>query len=227
MAFILNIETATTVCSVSVSQNGKSLFLKELDEGFTHAENLHIFIKEALEKTGLTSGQLDAIAVSKGPGSYTGLRIGVSAAKGLAYALGVPLISVDTLQIMAVSAFNQRKENAFYCPMIDARRMEVYTRIYDAQMESQHPVEALIIDEESIRKFDHYSRIFYFGDGMPKCREVLSTQPNSIFVENIRPSAEDMCGLSYKKFLSADFEDTAYFEPFYLKDFMLGKPKKQ
>lgn len=227
MALILNIETATTVCSVSLSQNGDLLFVKELDEGFTHAENLHLFINDALEKTGIRAAQLNAIAVSRGPGSYTGLRIGVSAAKGLAYALSIPLISVDTLQIMAAAACSQLKENIFYCPMIDARRMEVYTCVYDGQMAPQHAVEALIVDEDAVRKFEKYPRICFVGDGMPKCRTILSMGQNAVFIDQLKPSAREMVGFSYPKFLAGHFEDLAYFEPFYLKDFMLGKPKKR
>lgn len=225
MALILNIETATTVCSVSLSRQGKQIFLKELDEGFTHAENLHGFILEALESTGHKTKDLNAIAVSKGPGSYTGLRIGVSAAKGLAYALKIPLIGVDTLQVMANAALTSLNKEVYYCPMIDARRMEVYTAVYDSKLNLYNPIEALIIDPNSVQKFAALKEICFFGDGMQKCKSILEAHPNSLFLENIKPSARFMTELTYAKFLKQDFEDVAYFEPFYLKDFMIGKKK--
>lgn len=225
MSYFLNIETATTVCSVSISENNKLLFFKELNEGFTHAENLHLFIEEALKTTNISAKQLSAISVSKGPGSYTGLRIGVSTAKGLSYALSIPLISIDTLQIMASSAIKDKKENAFYCPMIDARRMEVYTSLYDAQLNRISEIEALIVDEFSSQKFGAYPKIYFFGDGMPKCKAILEQIQNVSFIEGIYPSAEHMAKLVDYKFSSYDFEDLAYFEPFYLKDFMILKKR--
>jgi tRNA threonylcarbamoyladenosine biosynthesis protein TsaB len=225
MTYILNIETSTTVCSVSISKNEELLFCKELNEGFTHAENLHLFIQEALSSCVLKANELNAIAVSKGPGSYTGLRIGVSTAKGLAYALGIPLISVDTLQVMALSAQVKQKENAFYCAMIDARRMEVYSAIYDVNLNQVSPTEALILDEVPCSKFDQHAKIYFFGDGMNKCKELLSRNSNSNFMEGIIPSAKYMPGLSFKKFENQQFENVAYFEPFYLKDFMVAQKK--
>lgn len=225
MAYILHIETATTVCSVALSENDRIIFSKELDEGFTHAENLHLFIQEGLKKTNIESKDLAAVAVSKGPGSYTGLRIGVSSAKGLAYALSIPLISVDTLQVMASMAFGKVKHEAFYCPMIDARRMEVYTNVYDQFLKTQSETRALIVDENSIESFKQYPTIYFFGDGMPKCKDLLSTLTNAHFIEDIKPSATYMVKLAYSKFVSKAFEDVAYFEPFYLKDFMITKGK--
>lgn len=225
MSYFLNIETATTVCSVSVFKNEELLFLKELDNGFTHAENLHLFIESGLKETGLSPSELDAIAVSKGPGSYTGLRIGVSTAKGLAYALSVPLISVDTLQIMTAAAAAQLKEEAIYCPMIDARRMEVYTALYDRQLQQQAPVNALIVDETSIESFRAYPNVCYFGDGMPKCRALLQSMSNAVFLDAIVPSAAHMIRPVLSKFNRKEFEDVAYFEPFYLKDFLILKKK--
>ena len=227
LSYLLNIETATTVCSVSLSRDEEILFCKELNEGFTHAENLHLFIEEALKETGLQASQLNAIAVSKGPGSYTGLRIGVSTAKGLAYALGIPLISVDTLQVMSLAAANSlREEPDFYCPMIDARRMEVYMGIYDRHFTPLIPIEALIVDENSKLKFDTYTgTLCFFGDGMEKCKSLLNTNQRSIFPENIMPSARFMPYFSSQKFKAREFEDLAYFEPFYLKDFLIVKKK--
>lgn len=225
MNFILNIETATTVCSVSISQNEKILFYKEINEGYTHAENLHLFIVQALEETKLKANQLTAIGVSKGPGSYTGLRIGVSAAKGLAYALKIPLISVDTLRIMVEKAYMQKKEKAFYCPMIDARRMEVYTCMYDEYLNPVTSIEALVVDSNSLEKFGTYPKLYFFGNGMPKCRSLLETTKNAAYIDGIYPSANSMTDIIYRKFLKKDFEDLAYFEPFYLKDFMISAKK--
>lgn len=222
MAYILNIETATTVCSVSVAKSGGLLYCKELDNGFTHAENLHLFIDEALKASNISAKNLNAIAVSKGPGSYTGLRIGVSAGKGMAYALNIPLISVDTLQIMVNQAKSLPKGKMF-CPMIDARRMEVYHAVYNDELKQKTEVEALIVDENSIQKFSAYSEIYFFGDGMPKCKEVLSSLKNAHFIDKVKPSAKYMCDLSFKKFSEKQFEDVAYFEPFYLKDFLIKK----
>lgn len=242
MTYILNIETATTVCSVSLAKNGKEIFCKEIDNGFTHAENLHVFIHDSLKQTNIKANELSAVAVSKGPGSYTGLRIGVSAAKGLAYALNIPLISLDTLQIMANQALNteaQRHKDTektsqnlraavskYYCPMIDARRMEVYHAVYNHELKQQTETEALIVDENSGQKFSDYSEIYFFGDGMSKCKELLSTLKNANFIDNIKPSTKFMCDLSFKKFNEKTFEDVAYFEPFYLKDFLIKKKAK-
>ncbi len=219
MAYILNIETATTVCSVSISEDNTLLATKEIDEGFTHSENLHVFIKELLQLTKLKPNNLNAIAVSKGPGSYTGLRIGVSSAKGLCYALNIPLISINTLQVMANSNFIKDK-TSYYCPMLDARRMEVYTTVFDCNLNEVLPTEALVINEQSIEKYKEFPFIFFLGDGMPKCRDILSNLTNANFINNINPSAQSMVNLSYKKFKEKQFEDVAYFEPFYLKDFI-------
>jgi len=225
MHYILNIETATTVCSVSISQDGHILGYKEIDNGFTHSENLHLFINDLLIDFNISIKQLSAIAISKGPGSYTGLRIGVSAAKGLAYALNIPLISVDTLKIMAYQVSQLNTGYDFFCPMIDARRMEVYTCVYDTQLNSQILTQALIIDSLSIKTFDSFSSICFFGDGMLKCKEVISLLQNSVCIDNIKPSSQYMCALSYEKFLKEAFEDIAYFEPFYLKDFLITSKK--
>lgn len=222
MVYILNIETATTVCSVSVSKNSEILAVKELDNGFTHAENLHLFIEETLINAGITIHQLNAIAVSKGPGSYTGLRIGASAAKGLAYALGIPLIALDTLMIMTAMAKEKSGSSKLFCPMIDARRMEVYTCLYDHNLELKSPVEALIVDETSIQKFNQPG-ICFFGNGMDKCGDLLSTIQDPVFIQNVVPSARYMGSLAYSKYQVQSFENVAYFEPFYLKDFLIVK----
>ncbi len=230
MSLILNIETATTVCSVALSDNETILAFKELNNGYTHAENLHVFINDVMKESSSDLSQLSAIAVSKGPGSYTGLRIGVSAAKGLAYALNIPLIAVDTLQVITNAVLNKTNSIAnaedhsiCFCPMIDARRMEVYTAVYDSHLNTLQKVNALIVDDTSIQQFSSYSKIYFFGDGMPKCKDLLQKLPNANFIEGVFPSAKFMCNLSYKKFTENKFENTAYFEPYYLKEFFLPK----
>lgn len=225
MAFILNIESATTVCSVSISENDNLIALKEIDNGYTHAENLHVFIDELLKQTNVKPQQLSAVAVSKGPGSYTGLRIGVSAAKGLCYALNIPLISINTLQVLT-NSITTKIDDVFYCPMLDARRMEVYTAVYDANLNEVAPTEALIVDELSIKKYKNYTNIYFFGDGMLKCKELLSVLPNANFINDIKPSAKSMVKLSHLKYINKQYEDLIYFEPFYLKDFMIVTKSK-
>ena len=227
MSLILNIESATTVCSVSLSDKTEVIAFKEIDNGYTHAENLHVFINTLLAESGIEADQLSAIAISKGPGSYTGLRIGVSAAKGIAYALSIPLISVDTLQTMAIAAKAQNKTANYYCPMIDARRMEVYTALYNNEMQIQEETKALILDTESIEIFKQRNNIAFFGNGMPKAKELLSQLADSVFIENINPGARFMPEIAYKKLVTKTFEDVAYFEPFYLKDFLILSKKNQ
>lgn len=221
MAFILNIETSSTVCSVSLCKNGELISFKEINDGFTHAENLHVFIEEVLKTANISVKELNAVAISKGPGSYTGLRIGVSAAKGLAFSLNIPLIALDTLQLMTNSALINDDSGAVYCPMIDARRMEIYTAVYDKDLKQLKETEALIVDEKSIQPLSSFEKIYFFGDGMQKCKEVLSTLKNANFIDSVLPSAKNMCDLSYKKYSEKQFEDVAYFEPFYLKDFLI------
>lgn len=230
MALILNIETATTVCSVSVAQDGKLLAFKEQDGDYSHAENLTVFIQEVIKEANIKLSQLDAIAVSKGPGSYTGLRIGVSTAKGLCYSLEKPLIAVNTLEHLSTSI--SPKQGELICPMIDARRMEVYCAVYDINYNCIMPTCAKIIDEASFAEFlsplesDRERRIIFIGDGAAKCKDVLSKNSNAIFVDNVFPSAKNMVTLTEQAFSKKQFEDLAYFEPFYLKDFVAGKKKE-
>jgi len=221
MSYILNIETATKNCSVSVGHNGKTVALKELSEAqFNHAEKLQTFIDEVLKISGITLKELNAVAVSKGPGSYTGLRIGVSSAKGFCYALDIPLISVDTLELLV----HQLEVNdGFLVPMIDARRMEVFTRIFDAEKNAVGKPYALIVETDS---FDSLKgTIHLMGDGAAKCKEILNEERFLYHDEIIFPSAQEMSLLSFQKYIKSDFEDTAYFEPYYLKDFMLTVKK--
>lgn len=216
--YILNIETATKNCSVSLAKNGETVLCKEIaEQGYSHAEKLHVFIDEILKETGISASDLKAIAVSKGPGSYTGLRIGVSAAKGLCYALGIPLISVDTLQVLANTL---SIENGLIVPMIDARRMEVYSAVFDANHNKIMEVQAEILTEESYAGMSE--EIYFVGDCQEKCKTVLTKDNFHFRNEIIFPSANEMSALSFEKFSKNEFEDVAYFEPFYLKDFMIG-----
>lgn len=221
MPYILHIETSTTVCAVGLSKGDQLISYKETDDGYTHAENLHVFIKDVLKDSHTDIHHLHAIAVSKGPGSYTGLRIGVSAAKGLAYALNIPLISIDTLKAMAVLVSRQLP-NHYYVPMIDARRMEVYCEIFDSHLNSKSPVQALILNDDTIQAFRLQQPICFFGNGMPKAKNLLSQIPDSYFIENMRPGVAGMIDMAHQKYLKKEFEDVAYFEPFYLKDFVAG-----
>ena len=219
MHYILNIETATKNCSVSIAANGKTLVCKEISElGYSHAEKLHLFIQDVIQEAAISFSQLSAIAVSQGPGSYTGLRIGVSAAKGLSYALQIPLIAVDTLLALAHQVL---KKDGLIVPMIDARRMEVYSAIFDFNKQKIREVQAEIISEESFAVIS--DKIYFIGDSNEKVQSVL-TKSNFVFLDAIQyPSAKEMSSISYQKYLEKDFEDVAYFEPYYLKDFLFAK----
>lgn len=239
MALILNLETATTVCSVSLGKDGKLLALKEQNGDYSHAENLTLFIEDVLKQANVKVSELDAVAVSKGPGSYTGLRIGVSTAKGLCYSLDKPLIAIDTLKHLALAAsqnlkFQISNPKSLFCPMLDARRMEVYCALFDSSLNYVREISAEIIDQSSFKLLfspsekakEEYS-VYFFGDGASKCKAVLSQNANAFFIDDIFPSAKNMISLSEKAFFNKQFEDVAYFEPFYLKDFVAGKKKEK
>lgn len=222
---ILHIETSTNVCSVALSTNGKCRLSKVNTEGMNHASMLSPFIDEVLKFIG--TEKLDAIAVSGGPGSYTGLRIGVSTAKGLSYGLDIPLIAIDTLEIMSLMAKNRiksRAENCIFCAMIDARRMEVYSAFYNLNGEVIRKVSADIIDENSYADLLEKYPIYFFGNGATKCKSTL-THANANFIDDIVPLAENMIALSEKAYMNQKFADVAYFEPFYLKEFRTTTPK--
>lgn len=224
MAVILQIETTTTNCSVGVSKDGDLIALKEKhDEKYLHAESLHLFIKEALTDASFSLQDIDAIAVSKGPGSYTGLRIGVSAAKGLCFALDKPLLSVSTLESLA------RKlsiREGLLVPMLDARRMEVYTAILDKNYKLIKKVWAEVLTEKSFAEKLVEGKVHFFGNGVSKSKSVIKHE-NAVFYDHILlPSAKEMTLIAYEKFKIGDFEDVAYFEPYYLKDFIGTKSKK-
>jgi len=235
MATILNIETSTEVCSVNVSENGKLFFEKESLEGLKHSELLTVFIEQLFSENNLEMKDVDAVAVAKGPGSYTGLRIGVSVAKGLCYALDKPLISISTLDAMGIftsqhseqfNIENKSSENLLFCPMIDARRMEVYTALYNHNAEQIEPVSAKIIDENSFSEKLKDSEIAFFGNGADKCKKALS-HPNALFAGPLKASARFMINLAEKKYNNKEFENVAYFEPFYLKNFVATVPKNK
>lgn len=219
MAYILHIETTSTVCSVAISHHHNLIDCIEVNNGFSHAENLHVFIESILQKNSISQKDLNAISISTGPGSYTGLRIGYSAAKGLSYALNIPLIEVDTLAAMAQYAFSLNTSSQYACPFIDARRMEVYTAIYKRDLSCVLHTQAVILDSNSIKTFYDYSDIIFLGDGMPKAKELLKDIPNSSFIETIMPSAKYMITIAYQKYLEKEFSDIAYSEPNYVKDF--------
>lgn len=223
MSFILNIETATKNCSVSIAKNGETILCKEIaEEGYSHAEKLHVFIEEVIADAGISVQDLAAVAVSQGPGSYTGLRIGVSAAKGLCFALNIPLIAVDTLQTLASQA---QVSDGKIIPMLDARRMEVYSEVFNANLEVERSIQAEIITEESFAEFTE--TIYFVGDCADKCKSALMKE-NFVFLEEIKyPSAAAMSKISYDKYQISDTVDVAYFEPYYLKDFMMAPPSKK
>ncbi|WP_299397824.1 tRNA (adenosine(37)-N6)-threonylcarbamoyltransferase complex dimerization subunit type 1 TsaB [uncultured Gelidibacter sp.] len=222
MSYILNIETATTNCSVSLSKEGETLVLKEdYNSNYSHAESLHLFINAVLEEAHIKPEDLDAIAVSKGPGSYTGLRIGVSSAKGLCFSLDKPLISVDTLEALAHQV---TIESGCIIPMLDARRMEVYASVFDKDHQQIRAIEAEILDEHSFKEFLELGKVYFIGNGVEKTKQII-THPNAVFIENKLPSAKEMGKLATIKYKKSDIENVAYFEPFYLKDFIGTKPK--
>ena len=223
MAYILNIETSTTNCSVALSKNGKVKGLKEDNSlEYSHAERLHVYIDEVLKTAQVSKNQLDAIAISKGPGSYTGLRIGVSAAKGLCFALNIPLISVPTLEALAHQIENPK---GTIVAMLDARRMEVYSAIYDVKHNLVRSTEAEVLNPESYQDLLERFSVYFIGNGVQKTKAII-THKNAQFVDNKLPSAKQMCALSFERFKTKDFEDVAYFEPFYLKDFIAIPSKK-
>jgi tRNA threonylcarbamoyladenosine biosynthesis protein TsaB len=227
MALILNIETSTKVCSVALSKDGKTIaFKEELGEQYIHSEKLTVFIEELMEVSDYSLNDLDAICVSKGPGSYTGLRIGVSCAKGLCYALKIPLLAIDSLTILGARfiQLNEVKKEAVLYPMIDARRMEVFTQKMNSDLRVESLIEAMIIDESSFSEFK--IPVYLFGDGANKLRDTFNSSTIKIF-EKIETSAKGMEQLAEDKFTAKDFEDVAYFEPYYLKEFIAIPSKKK
>lgn len=224
MGVILNLETSSTNCSVCLAKDGVILAMKELNsESYSHAEKLHVFIEEVIEEGTLKMQDLEAIAVSKGPGSYTGLRIGVSAAKGLCYALGIPLVSISTLKSMA-SQLKGVNDDVTIIPVLDARRMEVYSAVFDNQLNQVRETKAEIIDEQSFEAYIGSTSVHFLGSGAEKIKGIFNSE-NLTFHLDVVPSAKEMALISFDKFKNKDFEDVAYFEPYYLKDFVLQTKK--
>ena len=227
MSCILHIETSTSACSVAVSQDGQNLFEQKDLNGPSHNVVLGVFVDEALSFADSHALPLDAVAVSCGPGSYTGLRIGVSMAKGICYGRNLPLIGLPTLQVQCVPVLlyhDELPEDALLCPMIDARRMEVYAAIYDRALRTVRETKADIVEEDTYAEFLNEHPVYFLGEGAAKSKERLR-HPNAHFIEGIRPLASMMFPLAEKAIALGDFKDVAYFEPFYLKEFIPGKPK--
>ncbi len=230
MGLILNIDTSTEVCSVSLAKNGEILANKEDHSGNNHSKLLSVFIDTVFSDAGLQMHEIDAVSISKGPGSYTGLRIGTAMAKGICFGLGKPLIVIGTLQSMALGFINHNKNllngKELFCPMIDARRMEVYTAVYDYHLIVVKDTSAKIIDEKAFKNILKDKRLYFFGNGAEKCKTVLKNNSNAIFFPGFYASSKHMVTLSEIRFKTQYFADLAYFEPYYLKDFIATKPSK-
>lgn len=227
MSLILGIETSTTVCSVALTKVGNTIATEKLYLEKSHSSLLTVVIADLLRHAGVHKEELSAVAVAKGPGSYTGLRIGVSTAKGLCYALDKPLISINTLLAMAHDVNHFNMSGALLCPMLDARRMEVYTALFDASLKELEPTKALILDEKSFAETIEHNEVFFFGNGAAKFKPLVEQESNARYIGGLSPSAESVALLAHQAFEQEQFEDVAYFEPFYLKDFIATKPKKR
>lgn len=232
MSLILCIETGTDICSVGIARDGELMSLRESDQGRDHAKQVAVFVDELLRETGVKPDELDAVAVGMGPGSYTGLRIGVSFAKGLCYGLNIPLLAVGSLEALTDVAIKDYEagiiqvegwDEAFLCPMVDARRMEVYTQIFNSRCESQSEVSAEIITEESFSQWRAKGKLVIFGNGAAKCQEML---PDAIYID-VAPSARGLTRIAHQLFEAGKTVNIAYFEPFYLKDFVVIPSKKK
>lgn len=222
--FLLSIETSTTNCSVSISKNGVNMALKEDNSAhYSHAENLHVFIKMLLAENNVTLNQLNGVVISKGPGSYTGLRIGVSTAKGLCYTLGIPLIAINTLESLAYRV--QNTSDCYIIPMLDARRMEVYTAVFDQNHSTIQETNALVLNEESYLNLLNEKQCIFIGNGVAKFEE-LGIHQNAEYKTQQHPSAKELDHVGFQKFKRNEFENVAYFEPYYLKDFVAIKSSK-
>ena len=227
MPCILHIETSTEICSVGISENTKLIHYEEVAKPMSHASMLGVFIKKAMDYLDKAGKKINAVAISCGPGSYTGLRIGTSMAKGLCYGLDIPLIAVSTLKAMTVNLIREKQyEDCLFCPMIDARRMEAYTALYNNALKTIKDTSATIVEENTFSDLLATNKIVFFGNGSEKCKSVI-THPNAIFIDNIHPTAKNMLNLALEKYNQSQFEDVAYFEPYYLKDFVATTPKNK
>ena len=232
MSLILCIETGTDICSVGIARDGELMSLRESDQGRDHAKQVAVFVDELLRETGVKPDELDAVAVGMGPGSYTGLRIGVSFAKGLCYGLNIPLLAVGSLEALTDVAIKDYEagiiqvedwDEALLCPMVDARRMEVYTQIFNSRCEAQSEVSAEIITDDSFSQWRAKGKLVIFGNGAAKCQEML---PDAIYID-VAPSARGLTRIAHQLFEAGKTVDIAYFEPFYLKDFVVIPSKKK
>jgi tRNA threonylcarbamoyladenosine biosynthesis protein TsaB len=225
MPLILSLDTSSTICSVALHEAGRIVGLLEIHQENSHGAKLAVIIKQVVENAGYRFADLAAVAIASGPGSYTGLRIGTSTAKGLCYSLGIPLLSVDSLTIMASAMNRQLPAEFLLCPMLDARRMEVYCAIFDRSFELVEPIQAKVIDESSFSSLLTERKIAFFGNGAPKCRSAI-THPNTFFADGVYPSASELGHLAYQKFADGRTEDIVHFEPIYLKEFLIKKSSK-
>lgn len=230
MNTILNIDTSTTVCSVALSAEGECLSMRKDESGNNHSRVIGVFTQQLLQDADSNGWKVAAVALSQGPGSYTGLRIGTSFAKGLCYGMNIPLIAIPTLKIMAWAVAQRLKAegvhtDALLCPMIDARRMEVYSAVYDMELNEAEAVSAKIIDQESFSDLLANRKIYFFGNGSNKCKDAI-TSHNATFIDGVNPLATDMAVMAHEAYNKKEFADVAYFEPFYLKDFIATKPKR-
>ena len=230
MNTILNIDTSTTVCSVALSAEGECLSIRKDESGNNHSRVIGVFTQQLLQEAESKGWKVAAVALSQGPGSYTGLRIGTSFAKGLCYGMDIPLIAIPTLKIMAWAVAQRLKaegvhSDALLCPMIDARRMEVYSAVYDMELNEAEAVSAKIIDQESFSDLLANRKIYFFGNGSNKCKDAI-TSHNATFIDGVNPLATDMAVMAHEAYNKKEFADVAYFEPFYLKDFIATKPKR-
>lgn len=228
MSCILHIETSTNVCSVAVSNDGECIFNKEDFSGPNHAERLGEYVDEALSFADSHAIPVDAVAVSSGPGSYTGLRIGVSMAKGICYGRNIPLLNVPTLELLSVPVLlghDEIEDDALICPMLDARRMEVYAAVYNRALQPVRPIQADVVDADTYKEWLDRHPVYFFGNGAAKCMETIN-HPNARLIKDIVPLAKWMFPLAEKKIAKGETEDVAYFVPFYLKDFVAKMPSK-
>ncbi|MDA0194705.1 MAG: tRNA (adenosine(37)-N6)-threonylcarbamoyltransferase complex dimerization subunit type 1 TsaB [Bacteroidetes bacterium] len=225
MAFLLSIETSTEVCSVALHEDSNLIAFTQYLLEKSHSSILTSLIDEMIKHSGIKLNDINAVAVSEGPGSYTGLRIGTSTAKGLCFGLDIPLINISTLLSMAYGISNLNPNKAYLCPMLDARRMEVYCLIADSGLKIIREIKPEIIEENSFEDILKKNEVFFFGNGAAKCKDILGHNPNAQFYNNIHPNAKDIGGLAWLRYQKREFADLTYFEPFYLKAFKPGKPK--
>jgi tRNA threonylcarbamoyladenosine biosynthesis protein TsaB len=222
MAIVLSIETSTSVCSVALHENGRLISVMEIHREYSHASKLGSLVQEVVNLAGIKLDKIGVVAVSSGPGSYTGLRIGTSLAKGLCYALDVPLVAVSTMRVLATKLAQTNAADVFLCPMIDARRMEVYCQLFDAGLNEIEPVKSLVIDEKSFDEYLNIKPVLFFGNGAMKCRDVI-TNTNAKFLADVTPSAVELGKIAGEKFLRGDVENLVVFVPHYLKEFFFRK----